>query len=193
MKLIGITSNYGTCQGTFFHVADTALLNQGKPFFIPDFAHPCLGHAQLVVRICRLGRSISERFAHRYYDAVSVACTFTAGALLQELRAKGLPWESAVSFDGAACVGKFVPLTEAGDIAHLTFSLTLNGEPVQSGNTEQLRETVDALIARASRYFMLRQGDYLLTGCPDKGFPVTENDEIGGSIADRELLRFKVK
>ena len=138
MKIIAIACNYAAhnnLPGTPFFTseepvvfsrADSALLKDGKPFFIPDFAADCRCQAELVVRLSRLGKSIPERFAYRYYDAVTVGIGFTAGALLERCRREGLPWELATGFDGAAAVGRFAPL-EGRDMADLRFWLEADG------------------------------------------------------------------
>ena len=116
-----------------FTKADSALLTGGKPFFIPHYTQQCEYETELVVRINHLGRSIPERFAHRYYDEVSVGIDFTARDLQRQLRSQGLPWELSKGFDGSAVVGTWVPLDEVGKVQNLCFHLDVNGQTVQSG------------------------------------------------------------
>lgn len=194
MKFIAITNNFQPGEQVFYHLSDTAMLNQGKPFFIPDFANPCLAGIQLAVRISRLGRSISERYAHRYYDGVSVCCTFTAQNLLDMLQAKGLPWEMATGFDGAACIGKVFETNDATEIGKMEFSMQINGSMIQQGFVRDMRTGIDKMIAQCSEYFMLRQGDFLLLGCPTEDwYEVKENDQVEGFVNNQKLLSFKVK
>ena len=194
MKFIAITNNFNNGEHVFYHLSDTAMLNQGKPFFIPDFAHPCLAGIHLAVRISRLGRSISRRFAHRYYDAVSVCCTFVAPNLLEDLQSKGLPWEMATGFDGAACIGRFQEVQDASEFKDMEFSMRINGERIQYGRTSDMNVGIDEMIARCSEYFMLRQGDCLLMGCPtEQLYEVHEDDRIEGFVNTEKLLSFNVK
>ncbi len=183
-----------TEQPVVFTKADSALLTQGQPFFIPDFTSRCDHEAELVVRISRLGRSIPVRFACRYYDAVTVGVDFTARDLQQQLRAGGLPWDLCKGFDGSAVVGQFVPLTELGrDIQDLHFSLHRNGTAVQTGHTAQMLYSVDELVSFISRYFTLKTGDLIFTGTPAGVGPVSIDDHIDGYLEERHLLSFNVK
>ena len=91
-----------------FTKADSALLKDRKPFFVPDFMGRIDYEAELVVRICRLGKSIPQRFAHRYYDAVTLGVDFTARDMQRRLREKGMPWELSKGFDGSAAIGEWV-------------------------------------------------------------------------------------
>ncbi len=176
-----------------FTKADSALLSDGKPFFIPDFTQRCDHECELVVRISRLGRSIPQRFAHRYYDAVTVGVDFTARDLQQQLRQRGLPWDICKGFDGSAAVGRFVPLSEVGDIQDLTFSLCRNGQEVQRGHTADMNYGVDELVSYISLFFTLKTGDLIFTGTPSGVGPVSIDDHIDGYLQGQHLLSFNVK
>ena len=176
-----------------FTKADSALLSDGKPFFIPDFTQRCDHECELVVRISRLGRSIPQRFAHRYYDAVTVGVDFTARDLQQQLRQRGLPWDICKGFDGSAGVGRFVPLSEVGDIQDLTFSLCRNGQEVQRGHTADMNYGVDELVSYISLFFTLKTGDLIFTGTPSGVGPVSIDDHIDGYLQGQHLLSFNVK
>lgn len=76
-----------------FSKFDSSIIQPGKPFFVPDFANRFEYETEIVVRISRVGKDISERFAHRYYDEVTVGIDFTARDLQNQLRADGMPWE----------------------------------------------------------------------------------------------------
>ena len=146
------------------------------------------------MRISRLGRSISPRFAHRYYDAVTVGIDFTARDLQEQLTAKGHPWELCKGFDGSAVVGKFVPVDALGrNVQDLHFHLDINGQTVQQGHTADMLRTVDELIAYISQFFTLKTGDLLYTGTPVGVGPVHENDHLCGWLEDQKLLEFNVK
>ena len=177
-----------------FTKADSALLSGGKPFFIPDFTQRCDYETELVVRISRLGRSISQRFAHRYYDAVTVGIDFTARDLQQQLRQQGLPWDLCKGFDGSAAVGNFVPVSELGrGVQDLHFHLDINGQMVQQGHTADMTYTVDELVSYISQYFTLKTGDLIFTGTPVGVGPVHEDDHLTGWLEDRKVLEFNVK
>ena len=176
-----------------FTKADSALLSDGRPFFIPDFTQRCDHECELVVRISKLGRSISQRFAHRYYDAVTVGVDFTARDLQEQLRQRGLPWDICKGFDGSAVVGRFVPLSEVGDVQDINFSLCRNGQEVQHGHTADMLYGVDELVSYISRFFTLKTGDLIFTGTPSGVGPVSIDDHIDGYLQGRHLLSFNVK
>lgn len=204
MKIIAVGMNYAAhnkelnhtltlTEPTIFMKADSALLKDGKPFFIPDFTQELHHEAEIVVKIDRLGKNIAERFAHRYYHEVTVGIDFTARDLQNRLREKGLPWEISKSFDHSAVVGTFVPLEEVGDIRRLPFHLDINGELRQAGNTENMLFNVDRIIAYISQFFTLKMGDLIYTGTPSGVGPVQIGDHLQGYIGDRKLLDFYVR
>lgn len=176
-----------------FTKADSSLLTGGKPFFIPDYTQRCEYETELVVRINHLGRSIPERFAHRYYDEVSVGIDFTARDLQQQLRSAGLPWDLCKGFDGSAVVGTWVPLKEVGDVQDLHFYLKINGQRVQCGYTGDMLHGVDKLISFISRYFTLKTGDIIFTGTPVGVGAVQIDDHLEGYLEERPLLDFYVR
>ena len=185
---------FKTEEPVIFTKADSALLTNGRPFFIPDFTQRCDYETELVVRICRLGRSIPQRFAHRYYEAMTVGIDFTARDLQQQLTAKGHPWELCKGFDGSAAVGRFVPKERFGDdIQNLHFHLDINGQTVQRGHTADMLRPVNELVSYISRFFTLKTGDLLYTGTPVGVGPVHENDHLCGWLEDEKLLEFNVK
>ena len=147
------------------------------------------------MRICRVGRAISERFAHRYYEEVGLGIDFTARDLQRQAIAEGLPWERAKAFDHSAAVAPaFVPLAElGGDVQRLRFALEVNGQTRQRGDTAQMLFTVDRLIAAVSRYTTLRMGDLLFTGTPAGVGPVQPGDTLRATLEGRELLRFDIR
>ena len=176
-----------------FTKADSALLKDHKPFFIPDDMGKIECEAEVVVRICRLGKTISERFAHRYYDAVTVGIDFTARELQQKLREKGLPWDLCTGFDGSAALGEWVQKDKFLDVQRLRFHLDINGKTVQEGCTSDMLFTVDRIISYISRFFTLKTGDIIYTGCPAVCGPVSINDHLEGYLEDRKVLEFNCK
>lgn len=205
MKIIAVGMNYAAhnkelhhslelSEPTIFMKADSALLKDGKPFFIPDFSSEVHYETELVIRIDRLGKNIAERFAHRYYQEVTVGIDFTARDLQNRLRAEGLPWEISKAFDNSAAVGSFVPLEEiGGDVNNLAFHLNINERKVQEGNTRDMLFAVDRIVAYVSRFFTLKIGDLIFTGTPAGVGPVKIGDHLQGYIGERKLLDFYVR
>ena len=172
-----------------FTKADSALLKDHKPFFVPDWSARVDYEAELVVRICRLGKAIPARFAHRYYDAVTVGIDFTARDMQQQARANGLPWTICKGFDGSAVIGDWVGIGELGTatgeqatMKALCFHLDINGKTVQQGCSADMLYTVDELIAYISQFFTLKTGDLLFTGTPAGVGPVAIGDHLEGWI-----------
>ena len=176
-----------------FTKADSALLKDHKPFFIPDHLGRIEYETELVVRISRLGKTIPQRFASRYYDAVTVGIDFTAREMQQKLRSAGQPWELCKGFDGAAAIGEWVPADRFRDIQAIHFRLDINGKTVQEGCTADMIYRVDHLIAYISQYFTLKTGDILYTGTPAGVGPVHIDDHLEGYVEDRRVLDFNCK
>ena len=176
-----------------FMKADSALLKDHKPFFVPDHLGRIEYEGELVLRICRLGKSIPRRFAHRYYDAATVGIDFTARDLQNKLRAEGLPWELSKSFDGAAAIGEWVSADKFRDLQMLSFRLDKNGETVQQALTSDMLFKIDDLIAYISQFFTLKTGDLLFTGTPAGVGEVAVDDHLEGYIEDRKVLDFRCK
>ncbi len=176
-----------------FTKADSAVLKDHKPFFIPDHMGRIDYETEIVVRISKLGKNISERFAHRYYDAVTVGIDFTARELQKKLRAEGKPWDLCKGFDGSAALGEWVSIEKFRDIQAVHFHLDINGNTVQEGCTSDMLYRVDQLIAYISQYFTLKTGDILYTGTPAGVGPVHIDDHLEGYIEDRKVLEFNCK
>jgi len=184
---------YRPAEPIIFTKADSSLLKDGKPFFMPDWLGRIDYETEVVVRICRLGKSMPERFAHRYYDALTVGIDFTARDLQQKLRQEGKPWDLCKGFDGAAAIGEWVPADKFRDIQAVRFRLDINGRTMQEGCTNDMLFRVDELISYISRFFTLKTGDLLYTGTPAGVGPVSINDHLTGYIEDRRVLEFNVK
>lgn len=176
-----------------FLKADTSLLKDHKPFFVPDFMGRVDYETELVVRICRLGKSVPQRFAHRYYDAVTVGIDFTARDMQHTLREKGLPWDICKGFDGAATIGDWVDVDKFRDIQAIHFHLDINGQTVQEGCTSDMLYKVDEIIAYISQFYTLKTGDILYTGTPAGVGPVHIDDHLEGYLEDRKVLEFNCK
>jgi 2-keto-4-pentenoate hydratase/2-oxohepta-3-ene-1,7-dioic acid hydratase in catechol pathway len=204
MKIFAIGLNYAShnkeMKRTFvseepvlFMKPDTALLKDGKPFLLPDFSDEMHYETEIVVKVNRLGKTIAERFAHRYYDEITVGIDFTARDLQRKQKEMGLPWEIAKSFDNSAAIGEFISKSEFEDIQDINFHLDINESTVQQGNTKDMIYTVDRIISYISRFFTLKIGDLIFTGTPAGIGPVNINDHLQGYIEDRKLLDFNVK
>lgn len=172
---------------------DSALLKDGKPFFIPDFSERVEYETELVVRICRLGKNIAPRYAYRYYDAVTVGIDFTARDLQSRFRANGLPWELCKGFDSSAAIGDFVPISKFNDVQSLNFSLNIDGEERQHGNTADMLFHIDDIIAYVSQFMTLKIGDLLFTGTPAGVGPVAIGQHLQGFIEGEKLLDFHIR
>ncbi len=171
----------------------TALVVNNKPFFYPDFTRDLHHEGEIVLRVCKNGRSVQPGFAHRYYDAVAFGIDFTARDVQERLKQKGQPWEIAKGFDGSAPLSKWVPLEELRDAKNIHFQLKKNGQVVQNGQTSDLIFPFDALIVHISRYFTLQKGDMIFTGTPAGVGPVQIGDILEGFIEDQLLLHCAVK
>ena len=176
-----------------FLKADSSLLKDKKPFFLPEELGQVDDETELVVRICRLGKSIPQRFAHRYYDAVTCGIDFPARDLQRKCREKGLPWTLCKGFDGAAVIGEWVPVEKFRDIQAIHFHLAINGTTVQEGCTSDMLYGVDELIAYISQWFTLKTGDLIYTGTPMGVGPVHIDDHLEGWLEERKVLEFNVK
>ncbi|MBD8347726.1 fumarylacetoacetate hydrolase family protein [Dysgonomonas sp. HGC4] len=173
---------------------DSALLKDNKPFFIPDFSEDIHYELEVVVRINRLGKNIAERFAHRYYDELTVGIDFTARDLQNELKAKGLPWELSKGFDYSAVVGEFISKEDLlNDIGNVSFELHKNGNQVQLGNTSDMIHSIDKIIDYVSRFFTLKIGDIIFTGTPAGVGRVDIEDHLEGFLENKKLFDFYVR
>ncbi len=177
-----------------FMKPDSALLLKKQPFFIPPFSNDVHYEVELLVRINKIGKHIQKKFAHKYYDQVGLGIDFTARDLQQKLKEKGLPWEKAKAFDGAAVIGeRWLEKSRFDDVDDINFSLEKNGERVQQGNTAHMLWKIDALIEYISKYFTLKIGDVIFTGTPAGVGPVKIDDHLTGFIEDEQLFSIQVK
>ena len=172
---------------------DTSLVLKNQPFFIPPFSDDVHYEVEILVRINRIGKHIQQKFAHKYYDEIGLGIDFTARDLQAKLKAKGLPWEKAKAFDGAAVLGDWVNKSELPHIDELQFEMTKNGTVVQQSSSALMLWKVDELIAYVSQFFTLKIGDIIFTGTPAGVGPVVENDVLEGSLEGRQLFSIKVK
>ena len=176
-----------------FMKPDSALLKDSKPFFIPDFSEQVDYETELVVRINRLGKNISERFAHRYYDAVTVGIDFTARDLQKRFRSEGMPWELCKGFDSSAAIGDWISIDKFNDIQDIHFHLDIDGKTVQTGHTRDMLFSVDKIIAYVSQFCTLKIGDLLFTGTPVGVGPVNIDNHLEGYLENEKVLDFYIR
>lgn len=203
MKIICIGRNYAAHieelanerpkDPVIFLKPDTAILLKKNPFIIPEFSQDVHHEVEILVKIDRIGKHIDKKFAHKYYNQIGLGIDFTARDLQSQLKAKGLPWEKAKGFDGAAVIGEFVDKSEFQDVNDIDFRLESNGEVVQEGNTALMLWKIDELIEYISKYFTLKIGDIIFTGTPAGVGKISTNDQLKGFIGQREMFSIKVK
>lgn len=203
MKIICVGRNYSEHakelnnpipkEPILFLKPDTALIQSNQPFFYPDFSKDIHYEAEIVVKINRLGKNIAPKFANKYYDQVSLGIDFTARDIQQKLKEKNLPWERAKAFDSSAPVGKFIHKTHLNDLSNLGFSLKIDGETRQEGNTKNMLFSIDNLIAEISKFFTLKIGDLIFTGTPSGIGPVFIGNHLEGYIENEKVLNLKIR
>lgn len=176
-----------------FGKPNSAMLINGKPFYYPDFSKDIHFEGELVLHVCRNGKNIQEKFAHKYFDKIGFGIDFTARDLQQKLKQKGLPWEIAKGFNGAAVLGDFIDVSELGDVNNLEFFTRKNGEVVQHGNTADMIFSFSKIIEYLSKFFLIQTGDLIYTGTPAGVGPVVIGDKLEGYIGDRRLMQCKIK
>ncbi len=187
-------SNERPDEPVIFTKPDTALLRNNAPFYYPDFSSDIHYEVELVLRISKEGKMIGEQFASKYFDAVGIGVDFTARDLQQKAKEKGLPWDIAKGFNGSAPVSdKFIPVKDFKDLGSIDFSLTVNGEIKQQGNTSLMLFSFDYIISYLSKFFTLRTGDLIFTGTPKGVGPVKVGDVLSASIDNEKLLEFEVR
>ncbi|MBW6478238.1 MAG: fumarylacetoacetate hydrolase family protein [Bacteroidales bacterium] len=203
MKIICIGRNYiehahelnnpVPAEPVFFMKPETALIRAGLPFFYPDFSKDVHFEVELVLHICKLGKHISEKFAHTYYDKIGIGIDFTARDVQSICKQKGLPWEIAKAFDGSAPVSKFISRENFADLYDINFSLEKNNETVQKGNSGMMIFNFEKIIAYVSRFVTLKIGDLIFTGTPAGVGPVSIDDNLKAYIEGKKMLDLDIK
>ena len=203
MKILCIARNYKAHieemnneipeEPVLFMKPETAIIRNNLPFFYPEFSRKIHYEVELVIRVCRLGKHISEKFAHTYYNQIGVGLDFTARDVQEYCIKKGLPWEKSKSFDGSAAIGSFVDKKEIKDLNNINFSLKLNGKTVQKASSAQMIYSFDKLIFYISKFVTLKIGDLIFTGTPFGVGEVQIGDLLEAYIEDKKLLTVKIK
>jgi 2-keto-4-pentenoate hydratase/2-oxohepta-3-ene-1,7-dioic acid hydratase in catechol pathway len=203
MKIICIGRNYANhieelqnerpTEPVIFMKPDSAILLKQHPFVIPEFSEDVHHEIEIIVKINKVGKYIEPKFAHKYYEEISVGIDFTARDLQAKLKAKGLPWEKAKAFDGSAVIGDFLPKEQFISLENLTFELTNNGKTVQISNSSYMLWKIDELISYVSQFFTLKIGDIIFTGTPEGVAAVKPDDVLEGFLEGQKLFRIQVK
>ena len=203
MKILAIGRNYVNHakelnnpvpkEPVVFSMPDSALLKNNNDFYYPDFSKDIHHELEVVVKINRVGKNIPIEFAHRYYEEIGLGIDFTARDIQAECKKKGLPWEKAKAFDGAAPISKFLPKSHFKNVNSLNFHLDINGERVQTGNTENMIFSIDYLISYLSQFFTLKIGDMIYTGTPEGVGPVKIGDHLVAELEGEKLLDFHIR
>ncbi|WP_016988709.1 fumarylacetoacetate hydrolase family protein [Flavobacterium sp. ACAM 123] len=203
MKIICIGRNYVNhieelqnerpTEPVIFMKPDSAILLKQHPFVIPEFSEDIHHEIEIIVKISKVGKYIESKFAHKYYDEISVGIDFTARDLQAKLKAKGLPWEKAKAFDGSAVIGDFLQKEQFSSLENLTFELTNNGKTVQISDSSYMLWKIDELISYVSQFFTLKIGDIIFTGTPEGVAAVKADDVLEGFLEGQKLFRIQVK
>ncbi|MDB4903052.1 MAG: 2-hydroxyhepta-2,4-diene,7-dioate isomerase [Mucilaginibacter sp.] len=203
MKIIAIGRNYAEHAKelnnpvpgvpVIFMKPETALLKENKPFYHPDFSEDIHHEIEIVLKISKEGKHISEKFANNYFEEIALGVDFTARDIQSRHKEKGLPWELAKAFDNSAPVSQFLPKSQFADLKNLNFKLDVNGQTRQVGNTSNMLFSFEYIISFVSKYITLKKGDLIFTGTPQGVAKVNIGDRLEGYIEDHKLLDFCVK
>ena len=203
MKIIAIGRNYAAhaaelnnaipTKPIIFLKPDTAVLKDNKPFYIPDFSNDVHYELEVVLKICKEGKHIAEKFASNYYEEIGLGVDFTARDIQAEHKEKGLPWELAKAFDNSAVISNFFPKSDYKDMYDLKFELKKNGESKQNGHTANLLFSFEKIISFVSQYITLKKGDLIFTGTPEGVGKVNTGDRLEAWLEDKQLLNFEIK
>ena len=203
MKIICIGRNYADHiselnnerpdDPVIFMKPDTAILPKKTPFVIPEFSKDVHHEVEVLVKICKVGKYISPKFAHKYYDEIGLGIDFTARDLQSMLKEKGLPWEKAKAFDHSAIIGDFLPKNNYTSLENLNFELRKNSEIVQKGSTSMMLWNIDEIVSYVSQFFTLKKGDIIFTGTPKGVASVKENDVLEGFLEGKQMFKIQVK
>jgi 2-keto-4-pentenoate hydratase/2-oxohepta-3-ene-1,7-dioic acid hydratase in catechol pathway len=203
MKIICIGRNYADhiselnnekpTEPVVFMKPDSAILPNKNPFIIPAFSNDIHHEVEVLVKICRVGKHIDVKFAHKYYDEIGLGIDFTARDVQNNLKEKGLPWEKAKAFDHSAVIGSFRSKNNYQSLENINFELKSNGTTVQEGNTRLMLWKIDELIAYVSQYFTLKIGDIIFTGTPKGVAKVTEGDVLEGFLEEKKMFKIQIR
>lgn len=203
MKIICIGRNYADhiselnnerpTEPVIFLKPDSSILPNKNPFVIPAFSNDIHHEVEILVKICKVGKHIDAKFAHKYYEEIGLGIDFTARDVQSKLKEKGLPWEKAKAFDHSAVIGNFISKKNYSSLENINFELKSNQVTVQEGNTSLMLWKIDELIAYVSQYFTLKIGDIIFTGTPKGVAKVTEGDVLEGFIEGESMFKIQIR
>jgi len=201
MKIICIEGNYCNKkkdlailkEPVFFLKPESSVLRNNLPFFIPDHSKKIIPRINIVLKICRLGKNIQEKFAHLYYNEISLGVDMEATDVLGNCKKLGLPWEAAKSFDCSSPLGNFISIKEFNNLSAISFSININNNCICKSSTSQMLFSFDKIISYISKYVTLKTGDYIFTGSPEINYTTKLNDHIECFIENKVMLAFNVK
>lgn len=203
MKVIAIGRNYAAhakelnnplpSSPVIFLKPDTAVLKDNKPFYIPEFSSDIHYELEVVLKVCKEGKHIAEKFACNYFDEIGLGIDFTARDIQTVHKEKGLPWELAKAFDNSAAISHFIPKDQIADLKDLQFELKINNETRQNGNTKNVLFSFEKIIAFVSQYITLKKGDLIFTGTPEGVGQVHQGDKLEAWMAGEQFLNFDIK
>lgn len=170
-------------------VGDDVLLRNNGDFYIPDFTREVSCVPQFVVKICKLGKAVSERFASRYYDEIGMGVRFYADSLEQVLEMKGLPEVVASSFDSSAAISKMQKIKSRS----LCYEMFVNEVSVFQSSLPELQVGIDRLIAMAGEMHTLKIGDYLYCGNPFRCRGIKAGDQIRVTLEGENVMQFTIR
>ncbi len=203
MKILAIGRNYVAhikelnneipTDPVIFTKPETALLRNNAAFYYPEFSSDIHYEVEIVLKMCKQGKNISEKFAHKYFEEIGIGIDFTARDIQGKAKKKGLPWAIAKGFDGSAPISHFVPKTGFSDLSNINFSLSLDGKIKQKGNTKLMIYSFNYIIAYISRFITLNKGDLIFTGTPEGVGPVQIGNILEAYIENKKMLQVEIK
>jgi acylpyruvate hydrolase len=203
MKILAVGRNYAghikelnntqAEEPVIFMKPDTALLKNNNPFYHPTWSTNIQYEVELVLKIGKEGKSISEKFASNYIDGIGIGIDFTARDLQTKLKDQGLPWTLAKGFNDSAPVSEFIPIDKFSDLKNISFSLVKNGQEVQYGNSSDMIHPIEKIISFISQYITLKKGDLIFTGTPEGVGPIAIGDKLEGLLQGNLMLKTEIK
>lgn len=183
MKIIAIDNNYDLrdgCDGdpAWYLLTHSCLQRDNKPLYVPGWDSDFRLLPSMAVRIDRLGKSIAERFAHRYWDHWSFGFSLRGLDTQRRLSAKGLPLGGALAFDCSAIIAPEWHEVSRDALSEMRFSITDGEHELAEWDYSRLALGADALISHLSRRMTFKTGDILYLGFPTEGIPLQRDMKI---------------
>jgi 2-keto-4-pentenoate hydratase/2-oxohepta-3-ene-1,7-dioic acid hydratase in catechol pathway len=156
----------------------TCLVAPGGEIHFPQHGSELHHEAEIVVKVGRQGRAVTEEEALTFVSAVTIGLDLTLRDVQSDLKKKGLPWEIAKAFEQSAPIGDFVSYDGSLDLKNIPFGCKVNGKERQKGNSGEMIFSIPRLLVELSDIWVLRPGDLIYTGTPSGVGPL----EIGDTI-----------